>query len=121
MTYSTESEQRIAHAASDLCDPDIDPKTRLQISLATILSTAVLTSVATCLILLATWQWSFALLFAIWLWAALLAAVFYSGWVPRLFGFGAVSGAFEYSHHRFLEGPLTRLVKTMRFRPKNGG
>ena len=121
MTFSTESEQRIAGAAADLCDPDIDPKTRFQISLATILATAILTSVATCLVLLASSQWSFALFFAIWLWAALLAAVFYSGQVPRLFGFGTVTGAFEDSHHRFFEGPLTRLVKTMRFRPKNGG
>jgi hypothetical protein len=72
------------------------------------------------LLLIATWQWSFALFFAIWLWAALLAAIFYSGQVPRLFGFGTVTGAFEDSHHYFFEGPLTRLVKTMRFRPKNG-
>jgi uncharacterized protein (DUF58 family) len=119
MTFSTESEQRIAHAAADLCEPDNDPETRFQISLATILATAVLTSVATCLILLVTWQWSFALLFAIWLWAALLASIFYFGQIPRLLGFGSVTGAFEISRHRFLEGPLTRLVKTMRFRPKN--
>lgn len=119
MTYSPDSEHRIARAASDLCDPDIDPKTRLQISLATILATASMTSIATIFLLLVTQQWSFALLFAIWLWAALLSALFYFVQLPRLLGFGAVTGAFEDSHHRFFEGPLTRLVKTMHLSPKN--
>ena len=117
-SMETDTEQRLASAASDLCEPDINPETRRQISLMTVLGTAVLTSVSACLILLATWQWSFAPLFAIWLWAALLAGFFYSGRIPYLFGFGAVTGAFEDSHHRFLEGPLTRLAKTMRFQPK---
>ena len=119
MTQSDlENEHRLATAASDLCDPDIAPESRFEISMLTILATAVLTSAATCLILLATWQFSFALLFAIWVWAVGLAAIFYSGQVPRLFGFGAVTGAFEYGHHLFIEGQLTRFAKTFRFRPK---
>jgi hypothetical protein len=40
--------------------------------------------------------------------------------VPRLFGFGAVTGAFELSHHQLIEGHLTRFAKTLRFRPSNG-
>lgn len=120
MTQSTdlENERRLATAAAQLCDPDISPESRFKISLMTILATAVMTSVATCLILLATWQFSIALLFAIWVWAAGLAVIFYSGQVPRLFGFGAVTGAFEYGHHLFIEGQLTRFAKTLRFRPK---
>lgn len=120
MTLSTdlENERRLATAAAELCDPDITPESRFEISLITILATAVVTSAATCLILLATWQFSFALLFAIWVWAAGLAVIFYSGQVPRLFGFGAVTGAFEYGHHLFIEGQLTRFAKTLRFRPK---
>ena len=113
-----ENERKLAAAASQLCDPDITPESRFEISLITIFVTAVMTSTATCLILLATWQFSFALLFAIWVWAVGLAAIFYSGQVPRLFGFGAVTGAFEYGHHLFIEGQLTRFAKTLRFRPK---
>ncbi len=121
MTLSTDmaSERRLASAATELCEHELTPEIRFQISLMTILATAVLTSAATCLILLATWQFSLALLFAIWLWAAGLAAIFYWGQVPRLFGFGAVAGAFEDSHHHFIEGPLTRLTKTLRFHPRN--
>ena len=115
-----EDERKLAAAASQLCGHDISPESRFEISLITILATALLTSTATCLILLATWQFSFALLFAIWLWAAGLAVIFYSGQVPRLFGFGAVTGAFEYSHHRLIEGQLTRFAKTLRFHPREG-
>ena len=89
--------------------------------LMTILATAILTSAATCLILLATWQFSIALLGTIWLWAAGLAAIFYWGQLPRLLGFGSVAGAFEDSHHHFIEGPLTRFTKTKRFHSRNGG
>lgn len=120
MTLSTDldNERRLATAASQLCEHDITPESRFEISLQTIFATAVMTSTATCLILLATWQFSLALLFAIWVWAAGLAAIFYSGQVPRLFGFGAVTGAFELSHHQFIEGQLTRFAKSLRFRPK---
>lgn len=120
MTSSThqEDERELANAASALCEHDLTPEIRFELSLLTILATAVLTSAATCLILLATWQFSLALLSTIWLWAAGLAAIFYWGQMPRLLGFGAVSGAFEDSHHRFIEGPLTRFVKSLRFRTK---
>ncbi len=123
MTLSTDtgSEPRLATAAAELCEPKMTPEIRFQISLMTILATAILTSAATCLILLATWQFSIALLGTIWLWAAGLAAIFYWGQLPRLLGFGSVAGAFEDSHHHFFEGPLTRFAKTKRFHPRNGG
>ena len=120
MNSSTESasEPVLASAAAELCEHELTPEIRFQISLMTILSTATLTSVATLLILLVTWQFSFALLGTIWLWAAGLAAIFYWGQIPRLFGFATVSGAFEDSHHDFIKGPLTRFAKTERFQPK---
>ena len=123
MTLSTDmtSERELAVAAAELCEPKETPEIRFQIGLMTILATAILTSTATCLILLATWQFSIALLGTIWLWAAGLAAIFYWGQVPRLMGFGSVAGAFEDSHHHFIEGPLTRFAKTKRFHPRNGG
>jgi uncharacterized protein (DUF58 family) len=120
MSVFNSDERQIASAAARLCEHDITPKIRFEISLMTILATAILTSVATCLILVVTWQFSLALLSAIWLWAVGLAAIFYFGELPRIFGFGEVSGAFEDSHHQFFEGPLTRLTKTLRFYPKNG-
>jgi hypothetical protein len=120
MTLSTdqENERKLFAAATELCEHDLTPEIRFQISLVTILATAILTSTVTCLILLATWQFSFALLTAIWMWAIGLAVIFYWGEAPRLFGFGAVTGAFESSHHRFIEGPLTLFAKTLQFRPK---
>ena len=120
LTGDYQREHEIAMAASELCNPDIDPQARFEISMMTILATGIVTSAVTCLILLVTWQFSLALLFAIWLWAAGLAAIFYFGRLPRLFGFGYVSGAFEYGRYRFFEGPLTRLTKTLRFHPRNG-
>jgi uncharacterized protein (DUF58 family) len=78
-----------------------------------------MTTAGTCLILLATWQFSLALISTIWLWAAGLAGIFYFNELPRLLGFGAVTGAFEDSHQRAFEGPLTRVTKSLRFQPKN--
>lgn len=120
MTVSRESEHEIASAAARLCEHELTPEIRFQISLQTILATSVLTTVATCAILLVTWQFSLALVSTIWLWAAGLAAIFCFADLPRLLGFGSVAGAFEDSHHDLLEGQMTRLTKTLRFRPKNG-
>lgn len=118
LSTDREDEREIAHAASALCEHDLTPEMRFKLSLLTILATAVLTTTATLLVLLATWQFSLALVSTIWLWAGGLSIIFYWGQIPRLLGFGAVSGAFEDSHHRTIEGPLTRIVKTLRFRPK---
>ncbi len=123
MSQATENENEkeiefeLAQAASTLCEHESTPESRFKLSLITILATAIVASVATCLILLATWQFSIALLGTIWLWAAGLAAIFYWGELPRLFGFGAVTGAFEIGHHSFIEGTFTKFVKTLRFRP----
>ncbi len=119
MSVSSDSEHQIATAAAKLCEHQLTPEIRFQISLMTILATSIMTTVATCLILLVTWQFSLALLSAIWLWAAGLTAIFYFNELPRILGFGAVTGAFEDSHQRFMEGPLTRLTKDLRYRPKN--
>lgn len=120
MNSSTDktSEPVLATAAAELCEHALTPEMRFRLSLITILFTATMASVATLLILLVTWQFSFALLGTIWLWAAGLAAIFYWGQIPRLFGFASVSGAFEDSHQEFIEGPLTRFAKTHRLRPK---
>ena len=117
-SITPDTEYRLAQAASNLCMPEIDPDLRLRISLSTVFATALLTSVGTSLILVVTWQWSFALITMIWLWAGLFSLILYSGQAPRLFGFGEVSGAFEDSHHHLFEGSFTKLVKTLRFHPK---
>lgn len=123
MNLSTDmgSERALASAAAELCEHQTTAEIRFRTSLMTILATAILASAATCLILLATWQFSIALLGTIWLWAAGLAAIFYWGQLPRLLGFGTVAGAFGDSHRHFIEGPLTRFAKTKRFHPRNGG
>lgn len=120
MSVSSDSEHQIANAAAQLCEHDLSPEERFELSLATIMATGVVTSVATCLILVLTWQFSLALLSTIWLWAAGLAGVFYFNELPRYLGFGAVTGAFEDSHQRAFRGGLTRLTESLRFRPKNG-
>ncbi|MDH3240121.1 MAG: hypothetical protein OEO83_05590 [Alphaproteobacteria bacterium] len=119
MSVTSDSEHQIATAAAKLCEHELTPEIRFQISLMTILATGIMTTVATCLILLATWQFSLALLSTIWLWAVVLAIIFYFNELPRIFGFGAVTGAFEDSHHQFFEGPLTAMTKSLRFRPRN--
>ena len=79
MNSSTDktSEPVLATAAAELCEHALTPEMRFRLSLITILFTATMASVATLLILLVTWQFSFALLGTIWLWAAGLAAIFY--------------------------------------------
>jgi hypothetical protein len=119
MRDSSESEHQIATAAAKLCEHELTPEIRFQISIMTILATSIMTTVATCLILIFTWTFSLALLSTIWLWAAGLAVMFYFNELPRFFGFGAVTGAFEDRHQRFFEGPLTRLTKDLRFKPKD--
>lgn len=124
MSQATENENEkeiefeLAQAAATLCELESTPESRFKLSLITILATAIVASVATCLILLFTWQFSIALLGTIWLWAAGLTAIFYWGELPRLLGFGAVTGAFEIGRHSFIEGTFTKFVKTLRFRPK---
>ena len=120
MSIPSDSEHQIATAAADLCEHELSPEDRFELSLMTILATSVLTTAATCLILLFTWQFSLALVSTIWLWAVGLAAIFYFNQLPRMFGFGAVTGAFEDGHHQMFEGGLTRLTKNLRYRPKSG-
>lgn len=120
MSIPSESEHQIASEAARLCDHETTPEERFELSLMTILATSVLTTAGTCLILLFTWQFSLALVSTIWLWAVGLAAIFYFNQLPRMLGFGSVTGAFEDNHHQAFEGLLTRLTKTMRFRPKIG-
>lgn len=108
------SEAEIAAAATELCDHEIAREARRHVSLMTVLATAVFATVGLALALKISW----ALLVAIWVWAAVVGAVFYSGRVPKLFGFGAVTGMFEDSHHNFIEGQFTKFVKTLRYRPR---
>lgn len=113
-TSNQDSEARLAAAASDLCEHEIAREDRRDTSLLTVFATALFATMGLALALRISW----ALLTSIWIWAAIVGAAFYSGRAPKLFGFGAVTGMFEDSHHHFIEGQFTRFVKTLRYRPR---
>jgi hypothetical protein len=107
-------ERTLATAASDLCSHEISREKRRSVSIFAVFGTAVFATAGLAL----TLRLSPALAVSIWVWAAVMTAVFWSGRIPALFGFGAVTGAFESSHHQYFEGAFTKMVKTLRFRPR---
>lgn len=113
---SFDNERRLAVAATELCKHEIAEEERWKVNLTAVVGTA-LTMLAGLVISL---RISFALLVGIIAWAIIMSAVFSIGRLPALFGFGRVSGMFEHDHHRFVEGGLTRMAKTLYFPPRTG-
>lgn len=105
----TTNESLLAAAVQRLCQADTPAEVRRNVNIATSFATGLFSTVG----LLVSARLSLPLFVAVWAWCALFALYFLVGRLPALLGFGAVTAMFEDAHRDAIDGPLTRIAKTM--------